>query len=115
MQYSKEHKSMHWSFCQDFYCKAHGSMNQTKNRCFSNSHCAVCGTIGHGVLNCPLAEEVIQKEKECKAILRTEHNNHIRILQENGTLSWIHTNDNESVSSQCATVTNAIPIDVPWN
>ena len=75
MQYSKEHKSMHWSFCQDFYCKAHGSMNQTKNRYFSNSRCSVCGTLGHGVLNCPLAEEVIQKEKECKAMLRTEHNN----------------------------------------
>src|SRR5438105_15671640 len=50
-------------------------MNQTKNRYFRNSHCSGCGTLGHGVLNCPLAEEVIQKEKECKAMLHTEHNN----------------------------------------
>src|SRR5437016_13795466 len=105
MQYSKEHRSMHCSFCQDFYCKAHGSMNQTKNRYFSNSRCLVCGMVGHSVLNCSLAEEVIQKEKECKAMLRNdsnnqwlpprnadgvwnlsqESNNTIRILQESGT------------------------------
>src|SRR5438445_12752867 len=109
MQYSKEHKSIHWSFCQDFYCKAHGSMNQTKNRYFSNSHCSVCGTLGYGVLNCPLAEEVIQKEKECKAMLRNE-NHHIRIPEQNGRplfriqtpmeeLSSFYTNDNKSISS----------------
>ena len=57
MQYCKQHKSIHWFFCQDFYCKAHDSMNQTKNHYFSNSCCLVCSTTGHRVLKCHLHQE----------------------------------------------------------
>ncbi|KAF8423526.1 hypothetical protein EV426DRAFT_642655 [Tirmania nivea] len=62
-QYYKEHRLTHWSFCQDFYCKTHGSHNQLRNRFFDKTICSVCGLEGHGVLVCELLEKVTNVQR----------------------------------------------------
>jgi len=50
--------------CHDYYCPSHGSSHQNGNRYFPTTRCSVCGTYGHGCLDCTLAEAVYWKEKE---------------------------------------------------
>ena len=63
-EHYKQHRKQHNTDCHDYYCHSHSSTHQNRNRYFSTTSCSVCGTCGHGCLDCTLAEAVYQKEKE---------------------------------------------------
>jgi len=63
-EHYKQHRKQHNTACHDYYCHSHSSTHQNRNRYFSTTSCSVCGTCGHGCLDCTLAEAVYQKEKE---------------------------------------------------
>jgi len=63
-EHYKQYRKQHNTDCHDYYCRSHGSSHQNGNRYFPTTRCSVCGTYGHGCLDCTLAEAVYQKEKE---------------------------------------------------
>jgi len=60
----KQNRKQHNTDCYDYYCRPYCSSHQNGNRYFPTTRCSVCGTYGHGCLDCTLAEAVCQKEKE---------------------------------------------------
>ena len=63
-EHYKQYRKQHNTDCQDYYCRSHGSSHQNENRYFPTTRCSICGTYGHGCLDCTLAESVYQKEME---------------------------------------------------
>jgi len=63
-EHYKQHPKQHNTDCHDYYCRPHDSSHQNGNRYFPTIRCSVCGTSGHGCLDCTLPEAVYQKEKE---------------------------------------------------
>jgi len=63
-EHYKQHRKQHNTDCHDYYSRSHGSSHQNGNRYFPTTRCSVCGTYGHGCLDCTLVEPVYQKEKE---------------------------------------------------
>ncbi|KAF8432274.1 hypothetical protein BGX38DRAFT_1146441 [Terfezia claveryi] len=59
----RQHRVLHWSVCNDYYCSAHGSDLQMKNRYPQYNSCSICGG-DHYSLHCELAKDVLEKEKE---------------------------------------------------
>jgi len=62
-EHYKQHRKKHNTDCHDYYCHSHGSSHQNGNRYFPTTRCTICGTYGHGCLDCTLAGAVYQKEK----------------------------------------------------
>ncbi|KAF8454705.1 hypothetical protein BGX38DRAFT_1140812 [Terfezia claveryi] len=60
----RQHRLLHWTGCNDYYCRTHGSDLEMKNRYPSYSICSICGEEDHGVIDCKLTEGVLAKEKE---------------------------------------------------
>jgi len=69
-EHYKQHRKQHNTDCHDYYCRSHGSSHPNWNRYFPTTRCSVCGTYGHGCLDCKLAEAVYQKEKEIQSSQR---------------------------------------------
>jgi len=63
-EHYKQYRKQHNTDCPDYYCRSHGSSYQNGNPYFPTTRCSICGTYGHGCLDCNLAEAVYQKEKE---------------------------------------------------
>jgi len=69
-EHYKQHRKQLNTDCNDYYCRSHGSSHHNGNRYFPTTRCSVCGTYGHGCLNCTLAEAVYQKEKDFQSSQR---------------------------------------------
>jgi len=69
-EHYKQHRKQHNTDCHDYHCRSHGSSHQNGNRYFPTTRCSVCGTDGHGCLDCTLAVAVYQKEKEFQSSQR---------------------------------------------
>jgi len=69
-KHCKQHRKQHHTDCHDYYCHSHGSSPQNGNGYFPTTRCSICGTYGHGCLDCTLAEAVYQKEKEFQSSQR---------------------------------------------
>jgi len=69
-EHYNQHREQHNADYHDYYCRSHGSSHQNGNDYFPTTRCSVCGTYGHGCLDCTLAEVVYQKEKEFQSSQR---------------------------------------------
>jgi len=66
----KQHRKQHNTDCHNYSCRSHGSSHQNGNRYFPATRYSICGTYGHGCLDCTLVEAVYQKEKEFQSSQR---------------------------------------------
>jgi len=69
-EHYKQHRKHHNTDCHDYYCRSHRSSHQNGNPYCATTRYSVCGTYGHGCLDCTLAEAVYQKEKEFQSSQR---------------------------------------------
>ncbi|RPB27775.1 hypothetical protein L211DRAFT_845794 [Terfezia boudieri ATCC MYA-4762] len=60
----QQHRGLHWTACNDYYCSAHGSALQMKNRYPRYNICSICEERDHSGIHCKLAADVLAKEKE---------------------------------------------------
>jgi len=86
-EHYKQHRKQHNTDCHDYYCCSHGSSPQNGNHYFPTTRCSVCGTYGHGCLDCTLAEAVYQKKKEFQSSQRDSWNLKAPTIPPNNTPS----------------------------
>jgi len=83
----KQHRKQYNTDGNGYYCRPHCNSHQNGNRYFPTTRCSICGTYGHGRLDCTVAEAVYQKEKEFQSSQRDSWNLKATTIPPNNTPS----------------------------